>query len=385
MDQDLDPQFLNLAHKLLAASQSAPPSILLRLLKQGAPAWYQDAELGWSCLHYAAERREPETLRVLLEGGAVWNAVDKWGRTAGEICLSLGDEEGWAIIRNEGIRSEMLHHALAGPSSPSSDSSTNIKLRAEDNTSAGDNLIFLKSKLTWDVGDDGKERVLDADGNGVMMGWEEPLMAEHVRLMIADHPNAQPGAEGMSILNVGYGLGIVDRLFQTPQSPDDPQPAHHTIIEAHPQVLEYIREKGVHLLPNVQILEGRWQDWLLDPEKIGEVLSGTPGGTGYDAIFVDTFAEGYEDLKAFFEVIPDILDAENGVFSFWNGLGATNATIYSVSSALAELHLEDVGLEVEWHDVLIPESLREEVWKGVRRRYWELPGYRLPIGKMRLM
>ncbi|WVQ82592.1 arginine N-methyltransferase 2 [Cryptococcus sp. DSM 104549] len=376
----LDPQILTLAHRLLIASQTAPASALSALLEQGAPAWFQDDDLGWSCLHYAAERRESELLRVLLAGGAVWNAVDKWGRTAGEVCLSLGDAEGWEVIRNEGIRSEMLHHALAGPSSPASDSSTNIKLRAEDKTSAGDNLVFLQSKLTWDMGDDGKERVLDADGNGVMMGWEEPLMAEHVRLMTEGHPNAQPGAEGMSILNVGYGLGIVDRLFQA----TNPRPSHHTIIEAHPQVLEHLRKQGVHLLPNVRILEGRWQDWLLDGEKVGEVLSGTPGGMGFDGIFVDTFAEGYEDLKAFFEVIPDILDAENGRFSFWNGLGATNPTIYAVASGLADLHLEDVGLNVEWHDVLIPDSLREEVWKGVRRRYWELPGYRLPIGKMSL-
>ena len=50
-----------------------------------------------------------------------------------------------------------------------------MTLRAEDDSSAGDNLAFLKSKLVWDMGQDGKERVLDADGNGVMMGWEEPL------------------------------------------------------------------------------------------------------------------------------------------------------------------------------------------------------------------
>jgi protein arginine N-methyltransferase 2 len=46
-------------------------------------------------------------MQALLKGGAVWNAVDKWGRTAGEISLSLGDREGWEIIRNEGIRSGM--------------------------------------------------------------------------------------------------------------------------------------------------------------------------------------------------------------------------------------------------------------------------------------
>jgi protein arginine N-methyltransferase 2 len=62
----------------------------------------------------------------------------------------------------------------------------------------------------------------------------------------------------------------------------------------------------------------------------------------------------------------------------------SDPTIYSVSSNLAELHMEDVGLAVEWHDVAIPDSLREEVWQGVRRRYWELPSYRLPIARMGL-
>lgn len=110
MDMDsahLDSSLLTLAFRLIKAAQAAAPSVLAGLLAEGAPAWFQDDDLGWSCLHYAAERKEPECLKVLLQGGAVWNAVDKWGRTAGEICLSLGDEEGWSIIRNEGIRSGM--------------------------------------------------------------------------------------------------------------------------------------------------------------------------------------------------------------------------------------------------------------------------------------
>lgn len=69
----------------------------------------------------------------------------------------------------------------------------------------------------------------------------------------------------------------------------------------------------------------------------------------------------------------------------YNSSLTTDPTIYAVSSSLAELHLDDVGLEVTWHDVPIPQSLAEEVWRGVRRKYWELPGYRLPIAKMRLM
>ena len=101
----LPAEALNLAEALLKASKSGALAEISDLLKSGAPAWYQDDELGWSCLHYAAERRNPEMLETLLRGGAVWNAVDLWGRTAGEVCLSLGDREGWEVIRNEGIRS----------------------------------------------------------------------------------------------------------------------------------------------------------------------------------------------------------------------------------------------------------------------------------------
>jgi len=32
----------------------------------------------------------------------------------------------------------------------------------------------------------------------------------------------------------------------------------------------------------------------LSPENIGSVLEGTPDSAGFDAVFVDTFAEGYE-------------------------------------------------------------------------------------------
>jgi len=127
--------------------------------------------------------------------------------------------------------------------------------------------------------------------------------------MTESHPDAQAGGSGISVLNVGYGLGIVrpdlrphpsvltrqvDRIFQNAS----PKPIHHTIIEAHPQVLQHLREQGVDKWPGVRILEGRWQDWL-SPEKIGEVLEGTPDSAGFDAVFVDTFAEGYEGVLIF--------------------------------------------------------------------------------------
>jgi len=48
------------------------------------------------------------------------------------------------------------------------------------------------------------------------------------------------------------------------------------------------------------------------------------------------------------------------------------------------MHLEDVDMKVHWYDIPIAESLRSEVWNGVRRRYWDLPGYRLPVAHIDL-
>lgn len=72
-----------------------------------------------------------------------------------------------------------------------------------------------------------------------------------------------------------------------------------------------------------------------------------------------------QELKDFFEVLPNILADPDSVFSFWNGLGATSKTfalngmttpayhlrisdptIYDVASNLADLHLDDVGMKV---------------------------------------
>ena len=37
----------------------------------------------------------------------------------------------------------------------------------------------------------------------------DETVQEHVRLMTESHPDAQGGGSGISVLNVGYGLGIV--------------------------------------------------------------------------------------------------------------------------------------------------------------------------------
>ena len=55
-----------------------------------------------------------------------------------------------------------------------------------------------------------------------------------------------------------------------------------------------MRAQGVYDWPGVHVLEGRWQDWLLDPEKLVQLGA----GSGFGAIFFDTFAEGYTGLSS---------------------------------------------------------------------------------------
>jgi hypothetical protein len=106
-----------------AILENAPIGDVQKLLDEDPPLWYQDED-GWSALHAAASVEDMELIKVLLQHGALWNsgkclfspaarlgrttnmaAVDSGGNTAGDIALSLNDEESYRVIRDAGIRS----------------------------------------------------------------------------------------------------------------------------------------------------------------------------------------------------------------------------------------------------------------------------------------
>jgi protein arginine N-methyltransferase 2 len=115
--------------------------------------------------------------------------------------------------------------------------------------------------------------------------------------------------------SVGHGMGIVDTAIQTHS------PTEHHIIEAHPQVHQRLREQGWYDKPNVIIHEGRWQDILPKLVEQGVVL---------DGIYYDTFAEDYAALREFFAEYVVKLLAKDGVFGWYNGLGADRQICYDV-------------------------------------------------------
>ena len=93
-------------------------------------------------------------------------------------------------------------------SHPSKSSASALILNSIDESATGSSEVFLTSRLRY-VKDDNDQDIclleVDEEEVGVMMGWETKLMQETVDKLLGGHPNAS----NLSVLNVGFGLGIV--------------------------------------------------------------------------------------------------------------------------------------------------------------------------------
>lgn len=362
--------------------------------------------------------RAKATVSELLLWGGIWNDVDDHNETPGCVALRLGQAELYNLCVEAGMRAEMLFGLMDGYEELSSGSEADDEEMADgdgaeeeepahvevdtqgmtDKLEDGDEAPallqtgegqaievveeekeprfnppksdtetevksekYLRSKLTYSDG-----KLVDDDGNGVMMAWETDIMRRSVDALI---PGNTPGKR---ILNIGFGMGIIDSMFA------DTKPARHHIIEAHEEVLSHVDsspdskfgakwEASGPEKDAFKIHRGRWQDIVSILSERGEV---------YDAVYFDTFGEDYSQLRKFFtEYIPGLLDQE-GVFGFFNGLGADRRICYDVYTKVVELHLVDAGLDVAWQAIDVDLKGLEEAgkgeWEGVKRRYWTL-------------
>jgi protein arginine N-methyltransferase 2 len=270
----------------------------------------------------------------LFQNGAIWNDLDSNGETPGCIARRLGLTELYELCVDAGVRAELLlsrldqYQPLGGADSEDEDEDVdeeedevaggdigNTNGEVEDGVTpdAGDesteNPTYMSSNLTFD-----RNRILDASANGVMMDWETTLMRHSAEHLVP--------ANGLRVLNIGHGMGIIDGIFQ------EKNPKSHHIIEAHPDVLQRMKEQGWYEKPGVVIHEGRWQDvvpGLVDKNEL------------FDAIYFDTFAEEYKALRDFFtEYVIGLLDpaggadGKSGKFGFFNGMGADRQVCYDV-------------------------------------------------------
>ncbi|KAI1105479.1 arginine N-methyltransferase 2 [Jackrogersella minutella] len=357
---------------------------------QGALGSDDDAELG---------EQAKQVVHELFMNGGIWNGLDNNDETPGCVAWRLGLKSLYNLCVEAGVRAELLFGLLDGYEELESDDGEeeeeeeeegdNNQEEGEENTtsnaetkSAGEleaaadsngtfvpkraagpdvnSEDYLRSSLMYTDG-----KLLDSSDNGVMMAWETPIMRASVDALLPGLP------AGRRILNIGFGMGIIDNMFA------ETHPAKHHIIEVHPGVLEHINSSDSKFGKEweasgpsdgaYKVHAGLWQDVVPKLFEQGEM---------YDAIYFDTFGEEYRQLRHFFtEYVPGLLE-ENGRFGFFNGLGADRKICYDVYTQVVEMHLSDAGMDVEWQDLDVNMmGLKKEgegEWQGVKRRYWTL-------------
>lgn len=286
-------------------------------------------------LHVAAAAGATAIVEALLQNGASIAEEDEDDSTAGDAAFAAGAQGTFELLVAKGCLDSRAESRETGGDAP-------CAKRQRTNHEG-----YLRQRLRYEG-----ERLLDEDGLGVMLGWEAPLMLEHAAVLLPE-----PGG---AVLNVGFGLGLVDGYLQ------DRQPSQHHIIEAHPDVLAEMRRRGWHERPGVEIHAGRWQD----------VVAGLRPGS-LDAIFFDTWQETYVELHAFAQAMVHLL-RPGGRFSFFNGLAPYSIYYHSVFCRMAQEDLLELGLTCDFRPLALG-RLGASAWLGVAQRYWQFETYYLPL------
>jgi hypothetical protein len=146
-----------------------------------------------------------------------------------------------------------------------------------------------------------KGKLVNKYGQSVMMDWERPVMEKVANILTT---------ENNEILNIGFGMGIVDTFIQTHK------PSRHTIIENHPTVQKKMLDDGWDKLESVELIFDKWQNVF---DSIGT----------FDGIYLDT----WNDLR-----IPHINTLLEkclkigGKFSIWYNEGEFNTILSKLPS-----------------------------------------------------
>ncbi|KAL9622912.1 MAG: hypothetical protein Q9160_002838 [Pyrenula sp. 1 TL-2023] len=204
--------------------------------------------------------------------------------------------------------------------------------------------------------------LVDAHRNGIMMSWETSIMHRSASALLHKADTR--------LLNVGFGMGIFDTFVQQHEN----RPLEHHIVEAHPDVLERLRAGGWYQKAGVTIHEGTWR------EVCSDLIT---SGKKFDVIFYDTFAEPYSAFRDFFsDAVPELLlQSGSSKWSFFNGMGADRQICFDVYQKVVDCELDEAGWTANFEDVEVPNEVIEDEkeWEGVRRKYWVVKTYRIPI------
>ncbi|KAF9621699.1 hypothetical protein IFM89_026592 [Coptis chinensis] len=207
------------------AARSGDSTKVKNLVSGGTDVTYFDQQ-GFTPLMHAAKHGHADVVKTLLEAGAPWNALTPSNLSAGDFAMDAGHQEAFDLLLNAGIQAELVLGTIA---------------RSENKNNVSD-VDYLEDRVTFS-----EDKIMDSSSKAVMMAWEKPLMEAHAKAVCSG---------GGHILNIGFGMGLVDTAIQ------QYSPATHTIIEAHPEVYNRMLRTGWGEKENVKIIFGKWQDVL---------------------------------------------------------------------------------------------------------------------------
>lgn len=337
-----------------------PPNVLLGDVRENAG----EVEKKSGLLHVLCRSATPEQQELagqlidqLFEYGASWMLIDGENKTPGCIARERGLNDLYVKFVQAGVRSEIFLRRMTEESEPSEEAAVNPgtegaekeenpRKKARTTEPERNQEDYLTTNLAYE-----DDKLVTDQQDGVMMDWETPIMKRSAEII------TQPGR---NVLNVGFGMGIIDGFIQ------ELGPGKHYICEAHPTVLAKMRADGWYDKPNVVILEGPWK------QTLAKLLS---QGVTFAGIYYDTFSEHYSDMLEFFDLVCGLLDFD-GVFSFFNGLGADRQIIYDVYKQVVEFDVREFGFDVSYE--AMPVEMPRTTWDGIKRAYFVLDEYALP-------
>jgi len=153
----------------------------------------------------------------------------------------------YETIKMSGVYAEVLLNFVERSEDPAENEDTadnpdkeeEQQQQGEDKTDPSSDLHskYLKSELEYN---DSLGALLDDQGAPVMMEWESEIMLKTAEILV-------PSPGRGRVLNIGFGMGIVDGYFQ------DRRPESHVIVEAHPAVIKRMKETGWDKKPGVEV------------------------------------------------------------------------------------------------------------------------------------
>jgi predicted O-methyltransferase YrrM len=210
-------------------------------------------------------------------------------------------------------------------------------------------LTFREDKISFSDG---------IETYNIMMDWETPIMKRSAEWVTSE-------GEALSVLEIGYGMGIAAGLIQA-YSPDV-----HTIIELHPDIVERAEvfaadrnkffssdKRTAH--KKVEVIGGK--DWFGEFQKSFEESKLRQ----YHAVFIDTYNDN--NLDKIKDYITKIL-APGGRMTWWNPM---QDSIPDVKTQ-GKRGLTYERIKMSDHKVVVPDNKYHTT-----DTYW-MPKYQRPL------